>query len=82
MADLLKFYTDNNFKVNKIKNEDEEDKNNPNNPSNSLKISTKDIYEDDEDEQVDIPEYNTFVKEEEPYNKEPSISGIFHRYYD
>jgi len=76
MSDLLKFYTDNNFKVNKIKNEDDDDKSNPNNPNNNPNNSKKDIYEEDEDEPDIIPEYTTFVKEEEPYNKEPSISGI------
>ena len=75
MSDLLNFYVDNNFKNNKPSNEGDSDKIDPNNPNNKV---DKDIYEEDDDDEPDIiPEYTTFVKEEEPYNKEPSISGHY-----
>jgi len=75
MSDLLNFYVDNNFKKNKPSNDDS-DKNDPNNPNNKVE---KDVYEEDDDDEPDIiPEYTTFVKEEEPYSKEPSISGHYY----
>lgn len=77
-SDLFNFYQNNDFKQNKI-NVDDNGKNDPNNPNNRIE---RDIYEEDNDDEPDvIPEYTTFVKEEQPYNKEPSISGYYYYYY-